>query len=218
MGKDMISPAARGLTRSQVADILGVTDRDVARMDGRQLHPTRTADRAWRYDAREVRAYLVSTVAARIADVHPEADGDTTAAAFTLFQTRKATASAVIELRQPVSVVLRLREQYDEMRGSLTLPASVLAELRACLEQGFSTPRALVKAVREALEARFDEGRAEAQDCGAVLDPATGKLRPVMPRAPRAPEPHGTASAESLPSEPTRNTGVNPGGQGEGAP
>lgn len=182
MGEKAVLPAARGLTRLQVAELLGITDRDVARMDGRQLHPTRALDRAWRYDAREVRALMLNGPDARSAADAPEPDGEVTAAAFALFQARKATYTAVIELRQPASVVQRLRAQYDDMRGSLALPAAVVGELRGSLERPFSTPRQLVEAVRDALEARFDEGRAEAQDCGAVLDPVSGKLRPVMPR------------------------------------
>ena len=89
MGKNAISPAARGLSRNQVAEILGVTDREVARMDGRQLHPTRAHDRVWRYDLAEVRTLMARSTLESTGLDGPEPDGETTAKAFKLFGQRK---------------------------------------------------------------------------------------------------------------------------------
>lgn len=191
MGKNSISPAARGITRSQVAELLGVSDRDVAKMDGRQLHPTRAPDRVWRYDLTEVRELIDKRGAGGRAEA-PEPDGETTAAVFTLFAARKPLTKVVVATKKPAGVVSHLRTLYDDMRGSLTIPASVLAELRKVLRAELRKPADLVAAILAALELRFEEGRADAHDFGQVLDPSTGQLRPVTVRQDSA-QPDGSA-------------------------
>lgn len=183
MVKNGVSPtAARGLTRQQVAEFLGVTDREVARMDGRQLHPTRAPDRVWRYDVAEVKELLAREM---LNDVDrrdaTDVDGETTATVFALFAARKPLAKVVIATRQPANVIKRLRAQYDDLRNSVTISPTLASELSATLGQPFRDGRDMLAAVRRALEIRFDEGRADAHEFGQVLDPSTGKLRPVAP-------------------------------------
>ncbi|MDX2087876.1 MAG: hypothetical protein SFX73_08500 [Kofleriaceae bacterium] len=161
-----------------MAELLGFSDRDVAKMDGRQLHPTRAPDRVWRYDLAEVRAVLDKRGPSTHVEV-PEPDGETTAAVFTLFAARRPLTKVVVATKQPARVVSHLRALYDDMRGSLTIPGSVLAELRELLRSELKQPSDLAPAIRAAFELRLEEGRADALDFGQVLDPSTGQLRPV---------------------------------------
>lgn len=183
MGKSTNQSATRKLSRAQVAKVLGVQDHEVAAMDGRQLHPTRSSSRAWQYDADEVGAVLhkKGETQTRSKSV-TEPDGASTAAVFALFEARKSLPKVVVATQQPVSVVVDLRNQYDEMRGSITITPSGVRRLRAMLGQDFHNIRELFSAVRRALDARLEEGRADCLEFGEVLDPATGQLRPVAPK------------------------------------
>jgi hypothetical protein len=185
MGKQSISPAARWLSRSQVAVLLGATDRQVAKMDGRQLHPTRAPDRVWRYDPAEVRALLSGPGAASERGA-PRAlvDGEVTAEVFALFEAGKPLPQVAIATKQTAATIMQLRAEYDAMVGGLLLRADTVADLRTLAGADARTPRDLVAAIRRALDARFEEGRADAQDFGEVLDPATGQLRRVEPKKP----------------------------------
>jgi transcriptional regulator with XRE-family HTH domain len=197
MTRDANLRSARGLTRAQVAELLGVTDRDVVKMHGRQLHPAHASNRLWLYEPREVRALLTGRPAAA-GNENTEPDGSVTAAAFALFGARKPLPAVVVELKVNASTALRLRAEYDEMRGSLLLPTGTVKQLRSVVGGDFRTPQELVAMLRDALEARFDDGWNEAQNCGAVVDPATGKLRPVAAHGPlpeRAAEPPAAAPA-----------------------
>lgn len=183
MARRSDSPAARGLSRSQAAEILGMTDREVAKLDGRQLHPTRAADRVWRYDPAEVRALLLNAApGAPGASMRAAADGDVTAAVFALFEVAKTLPQVAITTKQTAATIIQLRAEYDAMNGSLVLLPDTVRELRLLTGTDARTGPEVVAAVRRALDARFEEGRADAHDFGEVLDPSTGELRKVPPR------------------------------------
>lgn len=183
MPKKPVSPAARGLSRSQVAELLGMSDREVAKMDGRQLHPTRAPDRVWRYDPAEVRALLVSALGGGDkAGLRPLVDGEITAAVFALFEAGKSLPQVAIATRQTATTIMHLRGEYDGMVGGLLLPTDAAAELRTLAGADARSAHDLVAALRRAFDARFEEGRAEAQDFGEILDPSTGSLRRVEPK------------------------------------
>ena len=74
------------MTRRQVAQVLGVKVHEVAQMDGRELHPVRTEDRGYRYEAEEVGAVVSERIARTLQPTAAfEPDGPTTPAAFKLF-------------------------------------------------------------------------------------------------------------------------------------
>ena len=186
-------PLARGLSRAQVAELLAISDVEVEKMHGRQLHPTRTTDRMWRYEIAEVRALILrSCREAEKLSEQPKIviDGETTAKVFDLFDARRPLTKIVVMTRQPADVIMKARAQYDEMRGSLTLLKSAVTALQALLGQGFRTSPELLAATRSALRKQFDEGFADANEYGVVLNTETGQMRPVVPRdAPRRHEP-----------------------------
>lgn len=170
------------LTRSQVSALLNMSPREVAKLDGRQLHPTRSSDRTWRYDCAEVRALLAPGSFGHTFDAKGHGiDGDMTAKVFQHFLKRTPLAKVAVETKQTAQALQYLRAQYDELRGSITLPRKVIVELKDLVCQNFSTAPALLSAVRFALQARFEEGRADAHDFGQILDQTTGQLRPVSP-------------------------------------
>lgn len=180
MGKSTNHSTTRKLSRAQVAKVLGVQDHEVAAMDGHQLHPARSSSRVWQYDVDEVGAVLQQRAAISKAPAEP--DGATTAAVFALFEAKKTLPKIVVATQQPLSVVVDLRNKYDEWHRSITITASGVRRLCALLGQEFHKARELYPAVRRALEARLEEGRADCLDFGEVLDPVTGQLRPVGPK------------------------------------
>ena len=183
MGKSTNHSTTRRLSRAQVAKVLGVQDHEVAAMDGRQLHPTRSKCRVWQYDADEVGAVMQQRTAT-LPKPTAEPDGASTAAVFALFAAKRSVPKVVVATQQPLSVVADLRYKYDEWHRSITLTASAIRQLCALLGQEFHTLQELFPAVRRALEARLEEGRADCLDFGEVLDPVTGQLRPVGPKKP----------------------------------
>lgn len=182
MEKKTNSPTARGLSRSQAAEILGVTEREISKMDGRQLNPRRAADRRWVYDISEIRALLDGRGAHGAASpARTIVDGDISAAAFELFEAGETLPQVVIATRQTAATILHLRADYDGMLGSMSLSAKAVARLRKMLGDSSWDGDGLVDAVDRALVRSFNEGRAEATDCGQVLDRTTGKMRPIPP-------------------------------------
>ena len=103
MDKNPTLPTARGLTRSQAAELLGVTEREVSRMDGHLLHPNRSGDRRWLYDPAELRAILDRSGGRPFGP--PTVNGDTTAAVFELFEAGRTLPQVVIATKQTASAM-----------------------------------------------------------------------------------------------------------------
>ena len=181
MGKRTNHSTTKKLSRAQVAKVLGVQDYEVAAMDGKLLHPTRAKNRVWHYDVDEVGAVMQKRSAA-LSKASAEPDGASQASVFALFAAKKSVPKVVVATKQPLSVVADLRHKYDEWQGSITITASGIRQLCALLGQEFHTSHELYPAVRRALEARLEEGRADCLEFGEVTDPVTGKLRPVGPK------------------------------------
>ncbi len=186
MGRDGRSPSARGLGRGQVAELLGVAEHDVAKLDGRQLHPTRASDRSWKYDPAEVRALLDARLGIAGPRLSSGADGETTAAVFTLFEEGKALPQVVIATRQTATVITALRGEYDRMIGSITFDGAAVAELAAVLGRVPRTAAETCTLFRARLDAARRDALEDATDFGEVFDPRTGERKRVVAATPDA--------------------------------
>jgi hypothetical protein len=181
--EDPMANTASLLSRRQVAAILKLTEAQVRADDNVVFHPTKAPDGSWKYAPEEVAAVLHGGVDG---DTAGDASGAVCAAAFALFRAGKALADAVIELKQPPAVIRRLRAEYDLMAGCLTLDRSTLEALAKVLR---GQPRdqanlvemvaALSERVRVEHERGYAAGLTEATDLGEIVDPATGKCRPL---------------------------------------
>jgi hypothetical protein len=174
--------AARGLTRAQVAELLGVPESEVGRMDGRLLRPVRTGDRRWLYDLGEIRALLDRSSGP--SGTRPVVSGETTAQVFELFEGGKTLAQAVIATQQTADTIMHLRAQYDRMAGTMVLSSETVSQLRKAIGREFR-PETLVEVVQSELHRMFQEGREDATELGFVRDWKTGEMKPI-PRAPLA--------------------------------
>ena len=162
------------LTRRQVARVIGLDERRVAQMDGRELHPIRRVDGSWTYDPGEVGAIVTSG----------SVTGTVTARSFEMFMAGKSDPEVVVATLQPARRIRELRAEYDEMAGSTTLDRTTVEELKHALGlNALPGGPSLAETVRAALEARyragFLEGRADAEDYGEVTNPVTGERRRV---------------------------------------
>lgn len=180
--------APRGLTRGQVAELLGIPESEVGRMDGRLLHPVRTGDRRWLYELSELRGLLDRSNGPLRGS--PVVTGETAAAVFELFEAGKSLPQVVIATKQAPLAVENLRVAYDRMARSMALPADAVSQLRSLIGIEFRADT-LVKAVQVALSRVFREGREDGADFGVVRDPKTGEMRPI----PRLPFSNGSAAA-----------------------
>ncbi len=181
MGSGRKALAARWLTRRQVAEVLGVAEDEVERLDGRALHPKRSEqDRAWRYDPAEVRS-----LAAGASRLEPaNGSGAEDAAAFELFEAGKTLPQVVIATKLPAERVAKLRSAYDLMAGELVLSAQVVANLRRTLgPTAVASGEKLAAAIEQSLQREYEQGFAdgleEADGAGEVVDPKTGVPRKV---------------------------------------
>jgi hypothetical protein len=198
--------APRGLTRAQVAELLGIPESEVGRMDGRLLHPVRTDDRRWLYELAEVRTLLDRTNGS--AGGKPIVSGETTAQVFELFEAGKTLTQAVIATQQTADTIMHLRAYYAQMTGTMVLSADALSGLRKAIGREFR-PETLVEVVQSALHQMFEEGREDAMELGFVRDRKTGEMKPILLRPPRAnggavaafTRPIGDAPAAAQPNE-----------------
>jgi hypothetical protein len=127
----------RELTRGQVAELLGIPESDVGRMDGRLLHPVRTGDRRWLYELTELRALLDRSNGT--SGGKPIVSGETTAQVFELFEAGKTLAQAVIATQQTADTIMHLRAQYDRMAGTMVLSSETVLQASEGARQGVST-------------------------------------------------------------------------------
>jgi hypothetical protein len=169
--------------RAQVAELLGVTEHDVAKLDGKQLHPTRASDRSWKYDPGEVRDLIDARLGVTAPRLTSGADGETTAAVFALFEEKQREPQVVIATKQTAATITALRAEYDRMIGSLTLDGDAVSELAAILGKSPASGPELVALVRARLDAARREALEEAMDFGEVVDHRTGERKRVAPAA-----------------------------------
>jgi hypothetical protein len=173
------------LTRRQVAALLGVSETEVKARDNEAFHPTKGADGSWRYPPEEVAAVLRGLV---VGDSGAEPTGAVCAAAFELFQAEKKLPEVVIALKQPPALVRSLRSEYDVMAASLTITPVSVAHMAQALRTPIRDEAQLVLLIAD-LGERFsreyqrgyDAGFADANDLGEIVDPLTGKPRPLKP-------------------------------------
>jgi hypothetical protein len=99
------------MTRSQVAERLGVSVSKVRTMEGKSLHPTKV-DGVYRFDPKEIEA-AAKTQGRRSGAKLTE--GEVAAAVFKAINNGQELRDIVIELEQPPSVVRALyREWFDD--------------------------------------------------------------------------------------------------------
>jgi len=172
-----------------VASLVGLTEEDLGRLDGKLLHPTQRHDRAWMYDPDEVRFLLGRRAPADVRN-SKDASGDVTAAVFGLFEEGKTLPQVVIATKQTAATVAELRRQYDGMLGAATLGGATVSKLRRLLDlpdDGLTDHLTDVIEARlsERYQAGYRDGCEEAQDCGEIVDPTTGEVRKVAANARR---------------------------------
>jgi hypothetical protein len=173
------------LTRRQVAALLGVSEGEIKARDNMAFHPVKGADGSWRYPPEEVAAILRGLV---VGDSGAEPNGAVCAAAFELFQAGKNLPAVVIALKQPPALVRNLRSEYDVLAASLTVTPASVAHIAQVLEAPIPDEAQLVLLIAD-LRERFgqeyqrgyDAGLADANDLGEIVDPITGKPRPLKP-------------------------------------
>jgi hypothetical protein len=171
------------LTRRQVASLLNVSESEVKKQDNAVLHPTNGSDGSWRYAPEEVAAVLRGLVGG---DSDPEPTGAVCAAAFELFEAGKKLTEAVIALKQPPGLVRSLRSEYDEMIAGLTITPASVALMAQALQTPIRNEEQLVSLVAdlgqrlgEEYQRGYDAGLADANDPGEIVDPTTGRRRPL---------------------------------------
>ena len=115
----------------------------------------------------------------------------------------KTLADVAIETQQPAARIRELRRDYDDLAGFMSLSRDVVDGLRTTLSVDFADGAALLNGVRIRLDDRykegFREGRADAEDFGEVVNPATGERRRVT-RHFRSGDARAGATVEGTPS------------------
>lgn len=182
------------LTRRQVAAVLAISEAEVRSKDNEILHPTKGSDGSWVYAAEEVG--FVARGGDSPANVPPT--GATCAMAFELFAAGKSMSEVVIALKQQPAAVRTLRAEYDSMVGCLTLSKATVMLLEKASRSSVRDEQQLLDLIgglRRECEAAYQEGYSDAGDWGEVLDPRTGKMKPLNPngvaveRGTESPEP-----------------------------
>lgn len=135
-----MSASPRTLTRRQVADLLGVHKRTVARLDGRELHPFLSEDgKTMLYPYAEAMAYVASRVPAKTAPpaalpvsapARPPArsEGEITAAGFDLLD--EGRRDIVQALRITADKADAIECAYARRRGALLIAGEARERLR----------------------------------------------------------------------------------------
>jgi hypothetical protein len=101
----------RGLTRGEVAGLLGTSVSSVRRMEGKTLHPIRDRDGVWRFDPDEVKR-----VPSRWREPEPrrvkKREGRLAARVFALFDEGMSLSEIVQELEEPPTVIRGLYAEW----------------------------------------------------------------------------------------------------------
>lgn len=163
----------------QVAALFDTSEDEVKKMDNTAFHPSKGPDGSLRYSAEAVVQALKANSEALGEATTP---GAICALAFELFQAGKSLTEVVISLKQSPETVSVLREKYDVMAGSLTLPSETVSLIRkvSCRTVGNAIDvLKLIDSLRAERDAAYDQGFADASDTGEVLDPQTGKMTSV---------------------------------------
>jgi hypothetical protein len=169
------------LTRSQTAAVLKMTEDEVKKRDGRELHPQRGRDGSWLYEVTEVTALLTAavTVAGNVEQ------GAITAAAFELFEQNVPLQRVAIQLKRSAPTILSLRKEYDSLAGTVSFSREHRDRLMSILGAPTHDPEVVVARVAAlaarvrgagARDHRDDEGD---EDLGEVVDLATGERRGI---------------------------------------
>ncbi|MGD0838413.1 MAG: hypothetical protein ABSB49_17385 [Polyangia bacterium] len=171
------------LTRRQVAALLGVAETEVKSRDNATFHPMKAADGSWRYPPEEVAAVLRGLVTE---DSTAEPSGALCAKAFGHFRGGKSLVDVVVELQATPAIVRSLRAEFDSMTSCLTFGSTTLhalGNLLGSVPKDEATTIALVTALVEKVTHEYRrgyaDGLAEANDLGEIVDPSTGKRRPI---------------------------------------
>jgi hypothetical protein len=174
----MASNASVTFSRRQVAALLGIEESQVKGKDNDVFHPDKAPDGSLRYSADEVLAVLERPD--DTAGGTPS--GTVCATAFELFMAGKSLAETVIALKQPPAVVLALRAEFDSMAGCLTVSQATVSMIEKASRQVVRSEEqllTLISGLQRECEAAYEQGFAEGNDTGKILDPITGNMIPV---------------------------------------
>jgi hypothetical protein len=166
----------------QVACLLDVTEDAVEEMHGHELHPWQEDDRRWRYRPEDV-----AQVLKRRSAPDPAGEGKVAAKSFAMFDEGRRMADIVVATEQSPATIKRLCADYLEMAGGMLLSRANVEALRGLLgADATAVSDGLAGAVAKELDRRFvegrEEGKAEAEDFGEVVDFKTGERRRLPPR------------------------------------
>lgn len=101
-----------GLTRGDVAGLLGTSVSSVRRMEGKVLHPTRDSDGVWRFDPEQVR-HLPSRWRDPEQPRPKKREGRLAARVFALFDQGMSLPEIVQELEEPPGVIRALYAEWS---------------------------------------------------------------------------------------------------------
>ncbi len=166
-------------TRAQVACVLEMTEAEVESMDGSELHPVRSADRRLRYRPEDV----LRAVRLHLGTSERGLDGKLTARIFALLRDGKSRADIAIEAEQTAATVNAAAADYAQMAGALLLPREAVEALVSAVGgtvvgDGGALASQVIAELDRRYRRGFDEGRADRDDFGEVVD-HNGHRRPV---------------------------------------
>lgn len=130
------------ITRGEVAGLMGVSITTVRRLQGRDLHPRRSADGVYLFDPREV-----EEVRARRPPPPEKVDslgpGELAAAAFKLFRDGVDVRDAVIALARQPAEVEALYADWERLGDMLFISWRIRSELSRMARHGLIDPDVL---------------------------------------------------------------------------
>lgn len=180
------------LSRPQVAALASMTDAEVRRLDEDVLHPIRGRDGSWLYQPERViellrKRWLSQPRPGGEATYVVSAPGEIASRVFVRFDNGEGPAQVVIGERLNPFLVAELRQTFDHMTGSLSVPGKIKKEIESILGTRVDSGPELVEQLKEqarrsAAPTRTSERgtlRVEEDDFGSIIDPTTRTVRPL---------------------------------------
>jgi hypothetical protein len=134
------------LTRGDVATIVGVSIATIRRLEGKELHPQRSAEGVYLFDPREVEVVRARRSPPPVPR-HCRDEGELAAEAFTLLRDGVDVRDVVIALRRPATEIAALYAEWERMGGTLVISPALHAQLARMVRH-----RLLAGGILEAIE------------------------------------------------------------------
>jgi hypothetical protein len=169
------------LTRTEAAQLLGVSSSTVRRLEGSRLNPKIDSTGRHVFDAEEVRALGPNGARSRVVT---SAAGELAARACELFREGKNAIDVIIALRQPFDLVLEWQRLYAEVAGTLFVPEPLSRAMKEAffLEQEPFTAQGLYELLERLTQRNLELSRrlrllhASTGPVGDAEDRAAGPL------------------------------------------